>query len=180
MLMVSQGNTSGMHNYPRPENQVPAQVQIKRFIKPRQQQYGEGINAGVDAIIAALSGEFQAEPKQSEMSDAEALAMVGIMFLIFIAFIAFIVWRIRKKGTWYTHSGGPNSRNARGGGFVADRQTKPDARRRCFDPVTRSRKDTDSARKMPDLAPFAAAKRGDNEPARTESGQTPSTSRSQV
>ncbi len=92
---------------------------IRNVMAPyfRQQQYGDGINAGTDAIIAALAGEFQAEPKQSEMSDAEALATVGFMFLIFLLFIAFVVWRIRKKGTWYTHSGGQNSRSARGGGF---------------------------------------------------------------
>lgn len=92
---------------------------IRNVMAPyfRQQQYGDGINAGVDAIIAALAGEFQAAPQQSEMSDAEALATLGFMLLIFILFIGFIVWRIRKKGTWYTHSGGPNSRSAQGGGF---------------------------------------------------------------
>ncbi len=92
---------------------------IRNVMAPyfRQQQYGEGINAGVDAIIAALAGEFQAAPQQGqEVSDAEALAMVGLMFLIFILFIAFVVWRIRKKGTWLTHAG-PTSRSARGGGF---------------------------------------------------------------
>ncbi len=92
---------------------------IRNVMSPyfRQQQYGEGIDAGVDAIITALSGEFKAEPNQSEMTDGEALAVVGIIFLLFVLFIGFIVWRIRKKGTWYTHSGGPNSRNSRGGGF---------------------------------------------------------------
>ncbi len=80
----------------------------------RQQQYAAGINAGVDDIIKALSGEFQADP-QSEMSDAEALAIVGAAFLIFFLLIAFVVWRARKKGSWYTHSGGPLSRGTRGG-----------------------------------------------------------------
>ena len=83
----------------------------------RQQQYAAGINAGVDDIIRALSGEFQAEPQQGEMSDAEALGIVGMAFLIFFLLIAFIVWRARKSGGWYTHSGGPDARSARSGGL---------------------------------------------------------------
>jgi len=90
---------------------------IRNVMAPyfKQQQYGEGIDAGVEAIITALSGEFKAEPNQSDLTDGEALAIVGIIFLLFIAFIAFIIRRIRKKGTWYTHSGESNSR---GGGFL--------------------------------------------------------------
>ncbi|MEO6037534.1 MAG: TPM domain-containing protein [Saprospiraceae bacterium] len=91
---------------------------VRNTIAPyfRQQQYAEGINAGVDDIIKALTGEFQADPA-SEMSDSEALGIVGVAFLIFFLLIAFVIWRARKKGSWYTHSGGPLSRAATGGGW---------------------------------------------------------------
>ena len=83
----------------------------------RQQQYGEGINAGVDAIIAALSGEYQSDQAASELTDGQALTIVGMAFLIFFLLIGFIVWMARKKGSWYTHSGGPDARSARSGGL---------------------------------------------------------------
>jgi len=76
----------------------------------RQQQYYEGINAGLDNIIAALEGEFQKEPSH------EAGKGVSILVLLFIALIFFlvmgaIVYKLRNIGQMITHDGRSKKRN---------------------------------------------------------------------
>jgi uncharacterized protein len=78
----------------------------------RQQQYARGIEAGIDDIIRALSGEFKNDDKSDRKTPA--LAIVGIVLLILLLLILFIVWKARQGGTWYTHSGmGGSRRSAR-------------------------------------------------------------------
>lgn len=75
----------------------------------RQQQYYEGINAGVDDIIRALSGEFKADHSDGGDGAETALLIIALaFFLVFLLFL-FVFLRARRKGTWYTHSGGPSS-----------------------------------------------------------------------
>jgi len=76
----------------------------------RQQQYYEGINAGIDNIIAALQGEFQKESAQ------EAGKGVSILVLLFIALLFFlvmgaIVYKLRNIGQMITHDGRSKKRN---------------------------------------------------------------------
>jgi uncharacterized protein len=68
----------------------------------QREQYAQGINAGVDDIIKALSGEFK-----NEGEPRKAMPWwVPLLILLFVfAFIFFIVKMARKSGTWYTHTG---------------------------------------------------------------------------
>lgn len=66
----------------------------------QRQQYARGIDAGVDDIIRALSGEFRNDEKNTG-SGAGFIVLFVILFIILI--IAFAVLRARHKGTWYTH-----------------------------------------------------------------------------
>jgi uncharacterized protein len=75
----------------------------------KRQQYYEGINAGVDDIILALKGEFKAEHSDGgDDADTALLVVALVFFTIFLIFL-FVFLRARRKGTWYTHSGGPNT-----------------------------------------------------------------------
>ncbi|MBU6342863.1 MAG: TPM domain-containing protein [Bacteroidetes bacterium] len=73
----------------------------------RQQQYYEGINAGLDAIIGALKGEFS---NDSEPGDATAgVVVLLVLFFIFIIVMIFVA-RAAKKGTrMISRSGGGSS-----------------------------------------------------------------------
>jgi uncharacterized protein len=86
---------------------------IREIMAPylRQQNWYGGVDAGTDAIIAALAGEFKADPV-AEISDTQALLVVGIIFLVFIVMFFFIARAIRR-GTMYTNSG-PVSRRSVG------------------------------------------------------------------
>lgn len=75
----------------------------------KQQQYYEGINAGVDDIILALRGEFKSD---DQPKDATALVVVLLVFLTVFLLVLFLVYRARKKGTLYTHSGRGYRRSA--------------------------------------------------------------------
>lgn len=90
----------------------------------RQQQYFEGINAGLDDIIRALQGEFQREPTDGKRAGGR----VGLLVMLFILlFFGFVIWgmvmNFRKGGKWITHDGtDPRRRNRRdddnfGGGW---------------------------------------------------------------
>lgn len=80
----------------------------------RQQQYYEGINAGLDEIIQALEGEF------SNDSSGKAGTGLSIFVILFIALVFFlilgtVVYKLRKFGQWITHNGsGKNKRNKGG------------------------------------------------------------------
>jgi uncharacterized protein len=71
----------------------------------RQQQYYEGISAGLDDIISALKGEFKADPKGNNDADAGAFLFV-LLFMLF-ALVVF-VWIFRKRlsdSATYTRQG---------------------------------------------------------------------------
>lgn len=68
----------------------------------KQQQYYEGIDAGIDDIIRALRGEFKDD---DQPEDATALVVVLLVFLTIFLLFLFLIYRARKKGTLYTHSG---------------------------------------------------------------------------
>jgi len=79
----------------------------------RQQQYYEGINAGVDDIIGALAGEFKDDEAKDEGGGAVILIALAFFILIFI----FIAWRLRKRGTWYSNKSRGNRGPLDGGGL---------------------------------------------------------------
>jgi uncharacterized protein len=81
----------------------------------REQRWYEGIDAGLNDIIASLEGEFKAEPEDAT-SDEAALLIVGLVFLFFLLLFIFIARRVRK-GMVYTNSG-PVSRRSTWGGPV--------------------------------------------------------------
>ncbi|MBV6440083.1 MAG: hypothetical protein EPGJADBJ_01745 [Saprospiraceae bacterium] len=68
----------------------------------QREQYAQGIEAGVDEIIRALSGEFKNEGEQG--APIPWWVPVLIVLLIFL-FVFFMAKMAKKHGTWYTHSG---------------------------------------------------------------------------
>lgn len=97
---------------------------IRETMSPyfRQNQYAQGINAGVDDIIRALSGEFKRD-QGAEVSDASVLVILLFVFGLLILFMV-VMFRLAKKNkaTWYTHDGRRSPRRnhsdpwGRGGG----------------------------------------------------------------
>ena len=78
----------------------------------KQGRNAEGIEAGVNEIIQALSGEYKNDEKQR---DSGALVIVLIAILIIFLLVGFSIWRaVKSKGTWYTDAG--SSRGNRRGG----------------------------------------------------------------
>ncbi len=73
----------------------------------KNKMYYRGLDRGVDAIIRAAAGEYQAEPASS--SDGEGFPL-GIVFMIFLV-ILFFIFRNRGGGggggRGYRSSGGP-------------------------------------------------------------------------
>ncbi len=70
----------------------------------RQQQYFEGINAGLDDIISALEGEFQQDDGQQSGKGVSILVLLFIA-LIFFLIIGGIVYKLRNVGQMITHDG---------------------------------------------------------------------------
>jgi uncharacterized protein len=70
----------------------------------RQEQYAQGIEAGLDDIIAALSGEFA--PEQAEpLSTGSTMLFVLVLALSFFLITGFVVYAIRKSAKSITHDG---------------------------------------------------------------------------
>lgn len=87
----------------------------------RQQQYFEGINAGLDNIIGALEGEFVKDPA-SEVGSGVSILVLLFVALMFFLFIGGIVYKLRNVGQMITHDGRSKSRRNRnddnfGGGW---------------------------------------------------------------
>lgn len=80
----------------------------------RQQQYYEGIDAGINDIIKALRGEHKRD--LSEEGDDTALIVVLLVFLTVLLLFGFLLYRAKKNGTIYTHTG----RGYRRSGFPED------------------------------------------------------------
>jgi len=78
----------------------------------QREQYAQGISAGVDDLISALSGEFKNDDTPEKAFPVGFLIAIFIVLLIVIIVIAKTA---NKKGTWYTHSGPLDSRRNRGG-----------------------------------------------------------------
>ena len=99
---------------------ITAGLIIRNTMGPyfRQEQYYQGINAGLDDIIEALSGEFSNTPSKP-MSNAEALFVVLFIAIFFFVIIGFIVYRLRHAAQWITNDGSKslNRRNRDDGGW---------------------------------------------------------------
>lgn len=85
---------------------ITAGLIIRNTMGPyfRQQQYYQGIEAGTDEIIKALSGEFKTEPVQP-MSTGKAIFIVLLLAVIFFVIVGSIVYKLRKVSRWITHDG---------------------------------------------------------------------------
>lgn len=85
----------------------------------RQQQYYEGIDAGTNEIIQALSGEFTRDGDAAG-NDGAAVVLILLLlaFIVFFIFIGVVMHRARKNGEWYTRKGNfdDNFPMGRGGG----------------------------------------------------------------
>jgi uncharacterized protein len=84
----------------------------------RAQQYYQGIDAGVNDIIQALSGEFSAD--QKPMGKGAGILTVLFIALFFFVVVGSIVYRLRKFGQWISQDGSHHagSRGYHGGGWM--------------------------------------------------------------
>ena len=81
----------------------------------RQQQYYQGIDAGLNDIIRALAGEFKDDAPEEEVNGSMLIVLL-IVFLCLFGLMGFIFYRVRKgMGTMYTHDGKGRSRRNDGG-----------------------------------------------------------------
>ncbi len=81
----------------------------------RQQQYYDGINAGLDDIITALEGEFQKDGTPQTGSGASILVILFIALMFFLV-VGSIVYKLRNVGNMITKNGRGNSFG--GGGWM--------------------------------------------------------------
>ncbi|MCC6460051.1 MAG: TPM domain-containing protein [Saprospiraceae bacterium] len=85
----------------------------------RQQRYFDGINAGLDDVIRALSGEFKSDAKDKVKIRGNG-TFVLIMVVIFIILFVYLMIQSARRRTLYSNSG-PNRRRRDddwwGGGF---------------------------------------------------------------
>lgn len=80
----------------------------------RQQQYYQGIDAGLNDVIKALAGEFVTDAP--EEVDGAVVAVVLIAFLLMFVIIGIVIYRVRKgMGNMYTHDGKKRSNRGDGG-----------------------------------------------------------------
>ena len=95
---------------------------IHRVVAPkfRVGDYNGGINAGVDAIMAATKGEFQGQPEASSRKQLSPIAVL-ILFLLFGSFTRLLFRGVRRTtmGSGRYWSGGPwfGGFGGGGGGF---------------------------------------------------------------
>ena len=86
----------------------------------RQERYYEGINAGLDDVIRALSGEFKNDAKNDRVKIRGNGTFVLIMVVIFIILFVYLMIQSSRRRTLYSNSG-PNRRRRDddwwGGGF---------------------------------------------------------------
>ena len=85
----------------------------------KNQQYADGINAGITDITRALGGEFKADPKD-QAGDATAGFVILMVFLGLVFIIIFAIWRARKNGKLYRNDDRNNHDDnwPRGGGWI--------------------------------------------------------------
>ena len=87
---------------------------VRNEIAPRFKagQFYQGIEAGVDAIVAATKGEYKASPREKRGSSL-ASWVPFLMVLAFLVFFTLVASRARRR---HYHSGGSGGWNS-GGGF---------------------------------------------------------------
>ncbi len=74
---------------------IARNLMIPKF---KEGRYFEGINAGIDAIMAALSGEFQADEAQEEVH-------IPLWVLLIILMLFLLLMHHFRHGKWYTGAG---------------------------------------------------------------------------
>jgi uncharacterized protein len=107
-------------------NQIIRDVMAPRF---RQGDYAGGLEAAIDAIIAATRGEYQAAPRAAPARSPAILPLL-VPLLIFLFFVGLPIWRRARYGPrtyhrrgwdtpwwWYSGGGGWGSGGFSGGGF---------------------------------------------------------------
>jgi uncharacterized protein len=80
---------------------------IRNVMSPyfRQQQYYAGIDAGVDSIIKALSGEFKADGAQKPVRTSDVIIGLIFFFLLIFGFF-YLIYRLKKAGSRWGGGGG--------------------------------------------------------------------------
>jgi uncharacterized protein len=84
---------------------------IERFIKPslRQQNYDQGVRAGVGALLTALNGEYRPAPPTSSPTRHDDIPIGAVLFgiLAFLGMLTRLVPRRAKqgKGRWFAAAG---------------------------------------------------------------------------
>ena len=69
----------------------------------REQRYYNGIDAGLNEMIQALSGEFDRTTESGNPDDWFILLLFLGFFLFFFLYIRYRMRQMRKGGRWYTH-----------------------------------------------------------------------------
>jgi uncharacterized protein len=93
-------------------NQIIRDVMAPRF---RQGDYAGGIDAAVDAIIAATRGEYRAEPRPAAPAVTMLAGLVPLLFMLL--FIVLPIWlRVRNRSRTYHRRGWDNPWWYSGGG----------------------------------------------------------------
>jgi uncharacterized protein len=100
---------------------------IDEVITPRfrQERYGEGLVAGVEAILAATRGEYTAPPRTPSTSSGPAALLLPLGFIALIFILSRRLdrplgpldrQRRRRRGVWYIGPGGWGGGGFGGGG----------------------------------------------------------------
>jgi uncharacterized protein len=82
-------------------NQIIRDVMLPHF---RQGDYAGGLEAAIDAIMAATRGEYQAEPRPPTPTPVPVQTWVVLLFLLF--FVVIPIWRRAKGGPRTYHRRG--------------------------------------------------------------------------
>lgn len=90
---------------------------IRNVVAPhfKKEQYFAGIEAGINAIIDAIAGEYKSDGKED---DSDEKGFSGLFFLIMIAFFIFnfFIRGGKRRGSGFIFLGGLGG-SSRGGGF---------------------------------------------------------------
>jgi uncharacterized protein len=82
-------------------NQIISDVMVPRF---RAEDYAGGIEAAVDAIMAATRGEYKAEPRP--VATQPAPVPTWVVLLLLFMFVVVPIWRRAKRGPRTYHRRG--------------------------------------------------------------------------
>src|SRR2546428_2572598 len=98
---------------------TPARHILDDALAPRFRagDFAGGLEAAIDAIIAATRGEYQAAPARPTGAGGTLTALMLLLFLGIFVFVIVIAYR--NRGTWATYRGsgwGGGGWGGRGGG----------------------------------------------------------------